>query len=42
MQYCNGIPVVKISDTPEKAMGRDKNYLEFMKEFVKNRNKSSV
>ncbi len=36
MQYCKGIPVVKISDTPEKAMGRDKNYLEFMKEFVTN------
>lgn len=34
VQKCNGIPVVKISDTPEKAMGRDNNYLEFMKTFV--------
>lgn len=34
MQLCNGIPVVKLSDTPEKAMGRNKQYLEFMKSFV--------
>lgn len=37
VQLANGIPVVKISDTPEKAMSRDKNYLEFMKEFVRNK-----
>lgn len=35
MQWCNHIPVVKISDTPEKAMGRDKDFLEFMKTFAK-------
>lgn len=34
MQYCNGIPVVKLSDNPEKAMGRSLNYLAFMKEHV--------
>lgn len=33
-QLCNGIPIVKLSDTPEKAMGRDVNFLEFMKTFV--------
>lgn len=35
MQLCNNIPVVKLSDTPAKAKGRDKNYLEFIKAFVK-------
>jgi len=35
VQNCNGIPVVKLSDNPEKAMGRDKNYLEFIKSYVK-------
>lgn len=34
VQMANGVPIVKISDTPEKAMGRDKNYLEFVKTFV--------
>jgi len=34
VQLANGVPVVKISDTPEKAIGRNKNYLEFVKEFV--------
>jgi len=34
MQYCKGIPVVKISDIHEKAVGRDKNYLDFIKSFV--------
>ena len=38
MQWCNHIPVVKISDTPEKAMGRDKDFLEFMKTFAKKAN----
>lgn len=39
VQVANGIPVVKISDTPEKAIGRDVNYLEFMKEYAKNESK---
>lgn len=34
MQMCNNIPVVKLSDNSEKAMGRSLNYLAFMKEYV--------
>lgn len=34
MQMCNNIPVVKISDTPEKAMGRDTDYLNYIKTFI--------
>lgn len=33
MQSCNGFPVAKISETPEKAMSRSPKYLEFLKEY---------
>lgn len=35
VQMCNNVPVVKISDSSGKTMCRDKNYMEFMKEFVR-------
>jgi nicotinate phosphoribosyltransferase len=35
VQMCNNVPVVKISDSEGKTMCRDKNYMEFMKEFVR-------
>lgn len=43
LQYVNGRPVAKLSDTPDKAMCRDENYLEYLKrsvEFRLNRTKS--
>lgn len=36
IQTCDGLPVAKISDTPEKAVCRDGNYLNYLKSvFVK-------
>lgn len=34
LQYVNGRPVAKLSDTPEKAMCRDEKYLEYLKNSV--------
>ena len=34
LQYVNGRPVAKISDTPEKAMCRDADYLDYLKRSV--------
>lgn len=42
LQYVNGRPVAKLSDTPGKAMCRDEGYLEYLKrsvEFRLNREK---
>ena len=42
LQYVNGRPVAKLSDTPGKAMCRDEKYLEYLKrsvEFRLNREK---
>lgn len=33
MQRCNGFPVAKISDEPEKAMCQSQKFLEFLKEL---------
>lgn len=34
LQYVNGRPVAKLSDTPEKAMCQDPDYLEYLKSAV--------
>ncbi len=34
LQYVNGRPVAKLSDTPSKAMCRDMDYLEYLKRSV--------
>ena len=34
LQYVNGRPVAKLSDTPGKAMCRDQYYLEYLKRSV--------
>ena len=34
LQYVNGRPVAKLSDTPEKAMCDDENYLSYLKRSV--------
>lgn len=34
LQYVNGNPVAKISDTPGKAMCSDDNYLEYLKRSI--------
>jgi nicotinate phosphoribosyltransferase len=34
LQYVNGRPVAKLSDTPSKAMCRDEGYLEYLKRSV--------
>ncbi len=34
LQYVNNRPVAKLSDTPDKAMCRDENYLEYLKRSV--------
>lgn len=34
LQYVNGRPVAKLSDTPDKAMCRDEGYLEYLKRSV--------
>ena len=34
LQYVNGRPVAKLSDTPGKAMCRDDQYLEYLKRSV--------
>jgi len=34
LQYVNGRPVAKLSDTPGKAMCRDESYLEYLKHSV--------
>ena len=34
LQYVNGRPVAKLSDTPGKAMCRDKGYVEYLKRSV--------
>ena len=44
LQYVNGRPVAKLSDSPGKAMCRDEDYLEYLKrsvEFRLNREKKS-
>lgn len=35
LQYVNGRPVAKLSDTPGKAMCRDESYLEYLRRSVK-------
>ena len=35
LQYVNGRPVAKLSDTPGKAMCRDEHYLDYLKRSVK-------
>ena len=35
LQYVNGRPVAKLSDTPGKAMCRDEHYLEYLERSVK-------
>ncbi|MBB70811.1 MAG: nicotinate phosphoribosyltransferase [Legionellales bacterium] len=35
MIYCNGQPVAKVSDTPEKTMCPDASYLEYLKQVFK-------
>jgi len=35
MIYCNGQPVAKLSDTPEKAMCPDPSYLTYLKQVFK-------
>ena len=45
LQYVNGRPVAKLSDTPGKAMCRDEQYLEYLKKSVAfriDREKSNV
>ena len=34
LQYVNGRPVAKLSDTPGKAMCRDSEYLDYLKRSV--------
>ena len=34
LQYVNGRPVAKLSDTPEKAMCQDPNYIDYLKRAV--------
>ena len=34
LQYVNGRPVAKLSDTPEKAMCQDPNYIDYLKRSV--------
>ena len=34
LQYVNGRPVAKLSDTPSKAMCRDEQYLDYLKRSV--------
>ncbi len=34
LQYVNGRPVAKLSDTPSKAMCKDENYLDYLKRSV--------
>ena len=34
LQTVNGRPVAKLSDTPDKAMCRDEEYLEYLKRSV--------
>ena len=34
LQYVNGRPVAKLSDTPGKAMCRDEEYLQYLKRSV--------
>ena len=37
MTYCNGQPVAKLSDTPEKTMCPDESYLAYLKQVFKTR-----
>ena len=34
LQYVNGRPVAKLSDTPEKAMCQDPDYVDYLKRAV--------
>ena len=34
LQYVNGRPVAKLSDTPEKAMCQDPDYIDYLKRSV--------
>jgi nicotinate phosphoribosyltransferase len=42
LQYVNGHPVAKISDTPGKAMCQDSDYLEYLKNAVDYRLKEGI
>lgn len=42
LQYVNGHPVAKISDTPGKAMCQDEGYLEYLKSAVEYRLKEGI
>lgn len=42
LQYVNGHPVAKISDTPGKAMCQDNDYLEYLKNAVDYRLKEGI
>ena len=42
LQYVNGHPVAKLSDTPGKAMCQDSNYLEYLKNAVDYRLKEGI
>ena len=42
LQYVNGHPVAKISDTPGKAMCQDNGYLEYLKKAVEYRLKEGI
>lgn len=42
LQYVNGHPVAKISDTPGKAMCQDNQYLEYLKNAVNYRIKEGI
>ena len=42
LQYVNGHPVAKISDTPGKAMCQDNDYLEYLKNAVDYRIKEGI
>ena len=31
---CNGLPVCKLTDNPEKAMGKDEEFINFVKRAI--------
>ena len=42
LQYVNGHPVAKLSDTPSKAMCKEKDYLEYLKSAIDYRLKKGI
>jgi nicotinate phosphoribosyltransferase len=42
LQYVNGHPVAKISDTPGKAMCKEEDYLEYLKNAIDYRLKKGI